>query len=80
MSSLRQGGASVGEVDVPGIELAPGIQLITINSERARPLQSAGEKCDKLGDDVPRSLEIGQFYLAVTTSRRSNCARQIGSP
>src|SRR5579859_4718708 len=33
LARFRAAGAPVGEVDVPGIELAPGIQLITIASE-----------------------------------------------
>ena len=66
LARLQQAGARLGEVDVPGIELAPGIQLITINSEAS---QAHGEllrtRGDRMGEDVRVRLEIGQFYLAV---------------
>lgn len=65
LARFVQAGALLGEVDVPGIELAPGIQQITMNSEAAQAngdlLRRAG---DRMGEDVRVRLEIGQFYLA----------------
>lgn len=66
LGRLRSAGAPMDEVDVPGIGLAPGIQLITISSEAS---QSNGELLrghgDRIGEDVRVRLAIGQFYLAV---------------
>ncbi len=66
LSRLRAAGALLGEVDVPHIELAPGIQLITLASEATQAnwnlLSCHG---DRLGEDVRLRLETGQFYLAV---------------
>ena len=66
LARLQGAGASLGEVDVPGIELAPGIQQITLNCEAS---QANGEllrtRGDRMGEDVRARLEIGQFYLAV---------------
>jgi aspartyl-tRNA(Asn)/glutamyl-tRNA(Gln) amidotransferase subunit A len=66
LARLRQAGAAFGEVDVPGIELAPGIQLITIGAEAS---QANGEllrtRGDRMGEDVRVRLEAGRFYLAV---------------
>ncbi len=78
LSAFRKAGAPVGEVDVPGIELAPGIQLITINSEASQAnwhlLENSG---DKLGDDVRIRLEIGQFYLAVDYVKAQQLRAQV---
>ena len=65
-------------MDVPGIELAPGIQLITLNSE-AQPGQwrTAGTHGDKLGEDVRLRLEIGQFYLAVDYIKAQQLREQV---
>ena len=78
LSAFRKAGAPVGEVDVPGIELAPGIQLITINSEASQAhwhlLENSG---DRLGDDVRVRLEIGQFYLAVDYVKAQRLRTQV---
>jgi Asp-tRNA(Asn)/Glu-tRNA(Gln) amidotransferase A subunit family amidase len=78
LSAFRKAGAPVGEVDVPGIELAPGIQLITLNSEASQAhwhlLENSG---DKLGDDVRVRLEIGQFYLAVDYVKAQRLRAQV---
>ncbi|HEX7954841.1 MAG TPA: amidase [Burkholderiales bacterium] len=75
---MRAAGAPVGEVDVPGIELAPGIQLIIIASEGA---QANGELLarhgDKLGEDVRLRLETGQFYLAVDYIKAQRLRNQV---
>ncbi|MEO8158519.1 MAG: amidase [Betaproteobacteria bacterium] len=75
---FRAAGAPVGEVDVPGIELAPGIQLIIIASEAA---QANGELLerhgDKLGEDVRLRLETGQFYLAVDYIKAQQLRNQV---
>ena len=75
---FRDAGASVGEVDVPGIELAPGIQLITLASEGAQAnwdlLTRHG---DKLGEDVRLRLETGQFYLAVDYIKAQQLRHQV---
>ena len=66
LGRLRNAGASLGEVDVPGIELAPGIQLITLNSEASQANGSLlHDHGDRIGEDVRIRLAIGQFYLAV---------------
>jgi Asp-tRNA(Asn)/Glu-tRNA(Gln) amidotransferase A subunit family amidase len=66
LARLRAAGAPVSEVNVPGIALAPGIQLITLASEGAQSnAKLLARHADKLGDDVRLRLEIGQFYLAV---------------
>ena len=66
LARMRTAGAPVGEVDVPGIGLAPGIQLITIASEGAQAnADLLAKHADKLGEDVRLRLETGQFYLAV---------------
>ena len=78
LSAFRKAGAPVGEVDVPGIELAPGIQLITINSEASQANGHLLEKsADKLGDDVRVRLEIGQFYLAVDYVKAQRLRAQV---
>lgn len=78
LSALRKAGAPVREVDVPGIELAPGIQLITINSEASQANGHLLEKSgDKLGDDVRVRLEIGQFYLAVDYVKAQQLRAQV---
>jgi Asp-tRNA(Asn)/Glu-tRNA(Gln) amidotransferase A subunit family amidase len=78
LSAFRKAGATVGEVDVPGIELAPGIQLITLNSEASQAHWHLLEKNgDKLGDDVRVRLEIGQFYLAVDYVKAQRLRAQV---
>ncbi|HYM85943.1 MAG TPA: amidase family protein, partial [Pseudoxanthomonas sp.] len=78
LSAFRKAGAPVGEVDVPGIELAPGIQLITINSEASQANWHLLEKSgDKLGEDVRVRLEIGQFYLAVDYVKAQRLRAQV---
>ncbi|MGQ0578452.1 MAG: amidase [Betaproteobacteria bacterium] len=78
LSTFRKAGAPVGEVDVPGIELAPGIQLITINSEASQANGHLLEKsADKLGEDVRVRLEIGQFYLAVDYVKAQRLRAQV---
>jgi aspartyl-tRNA(Asn)/glutamyl-tRNA(Gln) amidotransferase subunit A len=78
LARFRAAGASVGEVDVPGIELAPGIQLITMASEAA---QANGEllarHADRLGEDVRLRLETGQFYLAVDYIKAQRLRNQV---
>jgi aspartyl-tRNA(Asn)/glutamyl-tRNA(Gln) amidotransferase subunit A len=78
LRTLQSAGASIGQADVPGIGLAPGIQLITINSEAAQCnswlLEAHGEK---LGEDVRVRLEIGQFYLAVDYLKAQQLRRQV---
>jgi Asp-tRNA(Asn)/Glu-tRNA(Gln) amidotransferase A subunit family amidase len=78
LDRLRRAGAAIAEVDVPGIELAPGIQLITINSEASQAnwdlLVRHG---DRLGEDVRVRLEIGQFYLAVDYVKAQQLRRQV---
>lgn len=75
---LEAAGASVAPCDIPGIGLAPGIQLITINSEAAQSnahlLREHGER---LGEDVRVRLEIGQFYLAVDYIKAQQLRRQV---
>ncbi|HWA13758.1 MAG TPA: amidase [Burkholderiales bacterium] len=62
---LREAGAVIGQAPVPGIELAPGIQQITMNSEAAQANQDLLRKAgDRMGEDVRVRLEIGLFYLA----------------
>lgn len=78
LEKLLRAGAPIAPCDIPGIELAPGIQLITINSEAAQSnahlLQS---HADKLGDDVRVRLEIGQFYLAVDYIKAQQLRRRL---
>jgi Asp-tRNA(Asn)/Glu-tRNA(Gln) amidotransferase A subunit family amidase len=78
LARFRAAGAPIGEVDVPGIELAPGIQLITIASEAAQ--SNAGllaRHADKLGEDVRLRLETGQFYLAVDYIKAQQLRNQV---
>ncbi len=78
LSAFRKAGAPVGEVDVPGIELAPGIQLITLNSEASQAHWKLLEKSgSKLGEDVRTRLEIGQFYLAVDYIKAQQLRAQV---
>ncbi len=66
LARLRAAGATLGEVDVPHIELAPGIQLITLASEATQANWNLlARHSDGLGEDVRLRLEAGQFYLAV---------------
>jgi aspartyl-tRNA(Asn)/glutamyl-tRNA(Gln) amidotransferase subunit A len=78
LGRMREAGATLGEVDVPGIELAPGIQLITLNSEATqandRLLRTRGER---LGEDVRVRLEIGQFYLAADYVKAQQLRAQV---
>ncbi|HVY06631.1 MAG TPA: amidase [Burkholderiales bacterium] len=78
MARIRGAGASIGTVDVPGIELAPGIQLIIMASEGAQAnAQLLARNADKLGEDVRLRLEIGQFYLAVDYIKAQQLRRQV---
>jgi Asp-tRNA(Asn)/Glu-tRNA(Gln) amidotransferase A subunit family amidase len=78
LGRLRKAGALVGEVDVPGIELAPGIQLITLNSEAGQANSELLLKhADKLGDDVRVRLETGQFYLAMDYIKAQRLRNQV---
>jgi Asp-tRNA(Asn)/Glu-tRNA(Gln) amidotransferase A subunit family amidase len=78
LARFRAAGAAVGEVNVPGIELAPGIQLITIASEGAQSnAKLLTGHADKLGDDVRLRLEIGQFYLAVDYIKAQQLRNQV---
>ena len=78
LARLARAGAQIRACDIPGIELAPGIQLITLNSEAA---QANGHLLahhgDKLGEDVRVRLEIGQFYLAVDYIKAQQLRRQV---
>jgi aspartyl-tRNA(Asn)/glutamyl-tRNA(Gln) amidotransferase subunit A len=75
---LEAAGASVAACDIPGIDAAPGIQLITLNSEaaqsNARLLKEHGHR---LGEDVRVRLEMGQFYLAVDYIKAQQLRRQV---
>jgi aspartyl-tRNA(Asn)/glutamyl-tRNA(Gln) amidotransferase subunit A len=78
LARLRAAGAPVAEVDVPGIELAPGIQLITLASEGAQAnWDLLAQHGDKLGEDVRLRLEIGQFYLAVDYIKAQQLRNQV---
>jgi Asp-tRNA(Asn)/Glu-tRNA(Gln) amidotransferase A subunit family amidase len=78
LARLTAAGAPIAETDIPGIELAPGIQLITINSEAS---QSNGHLLasnpGQLGEDVRLRLEIGQFYLAVDYLKAQQLRKQV---
>jgi Asp-tRNA(Asn)/Glu-tRNA(Gln) amidotransferase A subunit family amidase len=78
LARFRAAGAHVGEVDVPGIELAPGIQLITLASEGAQANWGLlAQHGDKLGEDVRLRLETGQFYLAVDYIKAQQLRNQV---
>lgn len=78
LARFRAAGAPVGEVDVPGIELAPGIQLITIASEGAQAnWDLLAHHGDKLGEDVRLRLETGQFYLAIDYIKAQQLRNQV---
>ena len=78
LGCFRDAGAALGEVDVPGIELAPGIQLITLASEGAQAnWDLLARHGDKLGDDVRLRLETGQFYLAVDYIKAQQLRNQV---
>ncbi len=78
LGRMRAAGAQIGEVDVPGIELAPGIQLITIASEGAQSnAQLLARHADKLGEDVRLRLETGQFYLAIDYIKAQQLRNQV---
>lgn len=78
LKKLESAGARIAPTDIPGIELSPGIQLITINCEAAQSnahlLKAHG---DKLGEDVRVRLEIGQFYLAVDYIKAQQLRKQV---
>ena len=78
LARFRAAGAPIGAVDVPGIELAPGIQLITIASEGAQAnADLLARHADKLGEDVRLRLETGQFYLAVDYIKAQQLRNQV---
>jgi aspartyl-tRNA(Asn)/glutamyl-tRNA(Gln) amidotransferase subunit A len=78
LARLRAAGGLLGEVDVPGIELAPGIQLISIASEGAQSnWELLAHHGTKLGEDVRLRLEIGQFYLAVDYIKAQQLRSQV---
>jgi aspartyl-tRNA(Asn)/glutamyl-tRNA(Gln) amidotransferase subunit A len=78
LARFRAAGALIGEVNVPGIELAPGIQLITIASEGAQAnWHLLVQHGDKLGEDVRLRLETGQFYLAVDYIKAQQLRNQV---
>ena len=78
LARFRAAGAPVAEVDVPGIELAPGIQLITIATEGAEANAALlARHGDKLGEDVRLRLETGQFYLAVDYIKAQRLRNQV---
>ena len=78
LARLRAAGGMIGEVDVPGIELAPGIQLITIASEGAQSnWELLAHHGAKLGEDVRLRLETGQFYLAVDYIKAQQLRNQV---
>jgi aspartyl-tRNA(Asn)/glutamyl-tRNA(Gln) amidotransferase subunit A len=78
LARFRTAGAPVGAVDVPGIEFAPGIQLITIATEGAEAnWDLLARHGDKLGADVRVRLEIGQFYLAVDYIKAQRMRNQV---
>ncbi len=75
---LRDAGAPLDEVEVPGIELAPGIQLITIASESAQAnAHLLARHRDQLGEDVRLRLETGQFYLAIDYIKAQRLRNQV---
>lgn len=66
LGRLRNAGAAMDEVDVPGVELFPGIQLITMASEAAQANSALLlHHADRIGEDVRVRLSVGQFYLAM---------------
>jgi aspartyl-tRNA(Asn)/glutamyl-tRNA(Gln) amidotransferase subunit A len=78
MRTLEAAGAAIAPCDIPGIGLAPGIQLITINSEASQSnAHLLKEHADRLGDDVRVRLEIGQFYLAVDYVKAQQLRKQV---
>jgi Asp-tRNA(Asn)/Glu-tRNA(Gln) amidotransferase A subunit family amidase len=75
---LEKSGASIAPCDIPGIELAPGIQLITIGAEATQAnWHLLREHGDRLGEDVRVRLEIGQFYLAADYIKAQQLRRQV---
>lgn len=80
LEKLLRAGAPIEPCDIPGIDLAPGIQLITLNSEAAQAnAHLLRHHADKLGEDVRVRLEIGQFYLAVDYVKAQQLRRQVRS-
>jgi aspartyl-tRNA(Asn)/glutamyl-tRNA(Gln) amidotransferase subunit A len=78
LRTLEAAGAAIAPCDIPGIELAPGVQLITINSEAAQSnAHLLREHADLLGEDVRVRLEIGQFYLAVDYVKAQQLRKQV---
>ena len=78
IEKLARAGAPITPCEIPGIELAPGIQLITLNSEAAQANSHLlRHHADKLGDDVRVRLEIGQFYLAVDYIKAQQLRRKL---
>ncbi|MEO8006526.1 MAG: amidase [Betaproteobacteria bacterium] len=78
LARFRAAGAAMNEVDIPGIGLAPGIQLITMASEGAQANSGLlAHHADKLGDDVRLRLETGQFYLAVDYIKAQQLRNQV---
>ena len=78
VARLRAAGAACAERNVPGIELAPGIQLITLNSEAsAANADLLRHRAEKLGADVRLRLETGQFYLAADYVKAQRLRREV---
>ena len=78
LARFRAANATICEVDVPGIELAPGIQLITLASEGAQSnADLLARHADKLGEDVRLRLETGQFYLAIDYIKAQQLRNQV---
>ncbi|MBX9961839.1 MAG: amidase [Burkholderiales bacterium] len=76
--ALRAAGATVREVQIPELALAPGAQFITMSAEAAQAnwhlLEGTG---DRLGDDVRLRLEIGQFFLAIEYVKAQRVRREV---
>jgi aspartyl-tRNA(Asn)/glutamyl-tRNA(Gln) amidotransferase subunit A len=76
--ALRAAGATVHEVEVPELRLAPGAQFVTISSEAAQAnWELLGADDALLGEDVRMKLEVGQFFLAVDYVKAQRVRREV---
>lgn len=76
--ALRAAGATVREVEVPELDLAPGAQFVTLSCEATQAnWELLGSAAGLLGEDVRLRLEIGQFFLAVDYVKAQRVRRQV---
>ncbi len=78
LASISAAGAQLVPVDIKDIELAPGIQFITLASEATRAnWELLLQHGDRMGEDVRVRLELGQFILAMDYLKAQQLRRHV---